>query len=81
MSKIEIAKHRDTDGFTRLIDAECRSTIATLYGPDREANARLFAAAPEMMEALKSLVSYDGDVFHNDDLERAEKALAKARGE
>lgn len=53
--------------------------IATLRGPDREANAQLIAAAPDMLEALKNI--------ENDDKHMPETAwnliqaaIAKAQG-
>lgn len=64
--------------------------IATLDIPDKtdypeawafnEANARLIAAAPEMLEALKNLVDVYGDCFGKPDIERAEDAINKAEG-
>lgn len=56
-------------------------SIATLYGPDEAiaANARLIAAAPEMLEALENI--------ENDDAhmpaaiwDLIQKAIAKAKG-
>ena len=46
------------------------------------ANARLIAAAPELLEALQAFVKYADDV--NDDspeLDRARSAIAKATGQ
>ena len=46
-----------------------------------KANARLIAAAPELLEALQAFVKYADDV--NDDspeLDRARSAIAKATG-
>lgn len=59
------------------------------FHPDDEPNARLIAAAPELLEALKTLVSwlgafYDrGEQLGNLDMRhiaRARAALAKAEG-
>ena len=53
-----------------------------------EANARLIAAAPELLEALEELIDQcihaEGSMDYNYgkfELERAEKAIAKAKGE
>ncbi|HDS1140228.1 TPA: hypothetical protein QDZ75_004306 [Stenotrophomonas maltophilia] len=52
-----------------------------------EANARLIAAAPELLEALKDLIGWvpGGVHFHTDApqraVERASAAIAKATGE
>lgn len=55
---------------------------------EQEANARLIAAAPDLLEALEAFVNYNaeanGDVsiMSNDSLWiKAESAIAKARGE
>ena len=51
---------------------------------DREANARLIAAAPELLEALERVLKVDSiarpiDAFESFQL--AEKAIAKAKGQ
>jgi hypothetical protein len=50
---------------------------------EREANARLIAAAPDLYGALLNLLSVqDGDAEHRENAEAwAIRALAKARGE
>jgi hypothetical protein len=45
-----------------------------------EANARLIAAAPDLLEALEALVSADSVTMHSAMI-RAESAIKKARGE
>ena len=62
-----------------------RSLIASIYGfklPEGQANARLIAAAPELYEALESLIDF---LFHEKKnrqaILRAKAALAKARGD
>ena len=70
-------------------DAENAFVALTVSGPNKKANARLIAAAPELYEALR-------DFFENPDfvctvggnpirveamMARARAALAKARGE
>jgi len=50
------------------------------YVPQREANARLIAAAPELLEALENLENDDGSIpDHAWNLCQA--AIAKAKGE
>jgi hypothetical protein len=53
------------------------------------ANARLIAAAPELLAALKALyeetadyirINYLGDVHHNHSMQMARDAIAKAEG-
>lgn len=56
-----------------------------LDGPEREANARLIAAAPAMYEALKDLLAVGvinptGSAHVTAAIERAEAALALAEG-
>lgn len=51
-----------------------------------EANARLIAAAPELLEALEGLLEYCGgsvadEHLDEDELKAARAAIAKARGE
>jgi hypothetical protein len=56
--------------------------------PHRIANARLIAAAPELLEALEALVRHDiaadqreGLPYHCIELQDAQDIIAKARGE
>jgi len=77
------------------INIECKRAgndcqpIATLKGPDKEANARLIASAPELLEALEGLLDQieNGMPFTGSkkDMERASveqarAAIAKATG-
>lgn len=57
--------------------------MAECYGPDAEANARLIAAAPELLEALELLLFAppSGCVDHHAIDAKARAAIAKARGE
>lgn len=63
--------------------------IAEVYpwnpGGDPQANAHLIAAAPDLYEALHEILNYiggaDGPLLDSYVMDRAEAALAKARGE
>lgn len=50
--------------------------------PDQEANAKLIAAAPDLLEALELLVeraaANDGDRYFHNSLDSARKAIQKA---
>ena len=53
-------------------------------GGDGDANARLIAAAPDLLEALKGWTAWAGDGSDNEELTyitRARAAIAKAEGE
>lgn len=65
------------------------SAICQVIGPDREANARLIAAAPELLEVVKTLRAEI--VTHNQkqksaidfvdaSIHRADEAIARAEG-
>jgi hypothetical protein len=55
--------------------------VCWAMGPDKEANARLIAAAPEMYEALKTLVAeWDRSLLSGEAYEIARDAIAKAEG-
>jgi hypothetical protein len=51
--------------------------IARSLNPDHKANARLIAAAPEMLEALQSLTH---PMASDEDLQNALAVIAKAKG-
>lgn len=60
--------------------AECAGNQGK-YNPDEmEANARLIAAAPDLLFALEAIVALDGQ-WSNDSYAQAERAIAKARGQ
>lgn len=73
--------------------AEVRLGSTRWNGPtigwnEAEANARLIAAAPEMLEALAKMVceydawsGFNDDGFEDETISEARAALAKARGE
>lgn len=50
-------------------------------GSEAQANSRLIAAAPEMLEALKNLVDCYGDCFGKPDLDRANAIISTATGQ
>ena len=63
--------------------------IATFWGPDRDANARLAASAPDLMAALRLVLKNDGYVgatpadkamMRIASLDACESAIAKAEG-
>jgi len=59
-------------------DGQC---ICEMYGDDIEANARLIAAAPDLLEALKALVSDEGVTAPYTLQKKIYNAIAKAEGE
>jgi hypothetical protein len=84
------------DGHAALIEYFVRrygddvAIAADIVNPDTgtpsEANARLIAAAPELLEALEAFVAWHSNpaMPHNDIVEITEKAraaIAKARGQ
>jgi len=85
-----IQKEFNNDARWLLTDEE-GYPIADVYGGDMitdEANANLFAAAPELYEALDNIVKelnfgFDFGLFNEDGgyVGQARAALAKARGE
>jgi hypothetical protein len=72
-----------------------RITLKTFVGPtqsESEANARLIAAAPELLEALRNILMHIGkgrengvewvcEPIHCDEIKDARAAIAKATGE
>lgn len=61
-------------------------SICKLVGNDKDANARLIAAAPDLLEALEDLFcvadeAYEGDGKFAWNPSNARAAIAKARGE
>ena len=83
--KVRVRTEKNNDGISELI-AECYTTgNAILYPPleEREANARLIASAPELLEALKALVACIDETRGMNAwnaLEQANKAISKAEG-
>jgi hypothetical protein len=85
----EVGDYADFDGRSRVIlDGGMTQRIAVVHVSDEEgdANARLIAAAPELLLALETLVSLSGDenataVDEGNAWAQARAAIAKATGE
>ena len=79
-------RYSDVIGGCWVYASDGRQVLAYTYSPDKEnrANARLVAAAPELLEALKPFVAatltHNGHVIGlmREDFERARAAIAKA---
>ena len=60
------------------------SIIASVHGPDMEANAHLIAAAPELLVALQKILRHipndQGGCSLSADIALAKKAIKKAKG-
>ena len=76
---------KNGEGKLLISDSEVDAfPIAEVYGVQDEQNARLIAAAPDLLEALKRLAAY-GDVFayrfnETNPYEQAIAAIEKAEG-
>jgi hypothetical protein len=87
--KVRVRTEKNNDGRSKLI-AECYTTgNAVLYPPleEREANARLIASAPELLEALRAFVNVCDNASPMEFVkelglvvEPARQAIAKAEG-
>ena len=65
-----------------VVPGDFHGTIATL-DPEQSANARLIAAAPDLLAALEALVANldEGDFISTTRIDAARAALSKARGQ
>lgn len=63
-----------------VIIAGVRGAFGDDYRAEVEANARLIASAPELLEALESLMSCIGGEEETEACIKAEAAIAKATG-
>lgn len=63
--------------------ANAGKRLANFYGPDRVANAALFAASPNLYAALSALLDFEASpgMTFTERMHLARAALAKARGE
>ena len=90
---VRVRTEENEQGHTRLV-AECYTTNQGIRYPydfeEREANARLIASAPELLDVLKDLL-YDLDTVDShalnetvlpiwEDIDRAKAIIAKAEG-
>lgn len=70
------------------VKSDCGQFFASVGGKsgwqEQEANARLIAAAPDLLEALEAIVhTWDGPAykhFMRDNIDLAKRAIAKAKG-
>lgn len=71
--------YEDATQFARIayMDRDCPHTRPT----ERDANARLIAAAPELLEALEKIATWPDGFTFIDAIELASAAIAKAKGE
>ena len=83
----ESSKPGDFDEYWQVHDgADAIACSANCYAENREGNAKLIAAAPDLYEALSDIVSslviHDlGPIYLTKEIIIARAALAKARGE
>lgn len=82
----ESSKPGDFDEYWQVHDgADAIACSANCYAENREANAHLIAAAPELYEALDNIATatHNGFNIHENSvlIAEARAALAKARGE
>lgn len=82
------AKHTPGPWISRQPEKWCgRYRVETPAGieiaavPQDEANARLIAAAPELLDALEAIIGHDAHLLNPYRVEAARIAIAKARGE
>lgn len=84
--EVRIRTEKNEQGRSILV-AECYTTGNAGRYPkyeERKANARLIAAAPELLEALKKLLEaykHDTSILSNLFIQIAQEAITKAEGE
>lgn len=66
--------------FDRLVQGRGGAPVAAVHGPHAYANARLIAAAPELLEALKAALSYADMEMHHETVDEYWALIAKAEG-
>ncbi len=83
----ERGAYRDFDGASRVINtADDSVRVAAVHhegSPEDEANTRLIAAAPELLEVLKAIagnVAATVVVLTRDEMEKIRNVIAKAEG-
>ena len=78
----QIPESEDGDITYRVIDKD-KKEIVTFYTESDEAlaNAQLYAAAPDLYDALKETLEISARYESGDYIERANAAIRKARGE
>ncbi len=73
------------NGFTQEVASVGPTLADGGYGEQQQANARLIAAAPELLEALQEVFSLEASLLRNiygsEFVEAARAAIAKATGE
>jgi hypothetical protein len=85
-NKTKYIEARIRDGWLQEVASVGPTESDNGYGPQQEANARLIAAAPELLEALQEILAIDGHSSltreDSDKLDaKARAAIAKATGE
>lgn len=72
------------DSVNYVVQAGTNDQIANVYGPqgllEVEANANLIAAAPDLLDALKTALSECGRVLSDNTTNAIKTAIAKAEG-
>ena len=64
-----------------ILYSEGNHPIDIEYNDQQTANARLIAAAPDLLEALRFILAYPENDLHEYSVKIARAAIAKARGE
>lgn len=71
----------DAEGYSVFNSLDGATTVPAKYQPEVLSRAHLFAAAPELLEALEEFIICGPNAGHNQDLiEQVKSAIAKARG-